>query len=188
VNCRKSLDEAQAAFEACDRGELDIAFVEIYSQSEAESEARRRGSAVVEAAYDAAESELDGRADGKHVISAFCQYGPAQAAAADWDSGLREAARRQVFELIDRFAPGTSDSVIECEVLAPPDVEERIGLTGGCIFQGECFPEQMWDRRLAPRTPIDGFYLCGAATHPGGSVIGLNGRNAAMAALSDRSA
>ena len=43
----------------------------------------------------------------------------------------------------------------------------------------------MWDRRLAPRTPVEGFYLCGAATHPGGSVIGLNGRNAAMALLAD---
>jgi phytoene dehydrogenase-like protein len=184
VNCRKSLDEAQAAFDACDRGELDIAFVEIYSQSEAESEARRRGSAVVEAAYGTAMAR-SGQADGKHVISAFCQYGPAEAEAADWDSGLREAARRQVFELIDRFAPGTGDSVLECEVLAPPDVEKRIGLTGGCIFQGECFPDQMWNRRLAPRTPVDGFYLCGAATHPGGSVIGLNGRNAAMAVLAD---
>jgi phytoene dehydrogenase-like protein len=44
----------------------------------------------------------------------------------------------------------------------------------------------MWDRRLAARTPVDGLYLCGAATHPGGSVIGLNGRNAAMAAMGDR--
>jgi phytoene dehydrogenase-like protein len=28
-------------------------------------------------------------------------------------------------------------------------------------------------------------YLCGACTHPGGSVIGINGRNAAMAILED---
>ena len=76
--------------------------------------------------------------------------------------------------------------MLEHEVLARPDIEERIGLTGGCIFQGECFPDQMWDRRLAARTPVDGFYLCGAATHPGGSVIGLNGRNAAMALLADQ--
>jgi phytoene dehydrogenase-like protein len=43
----------------------------------------------------------------------------------------------------------------------------------------------MWDRRLEPRTPVEGLYLCGAATHPAGSVIGLNGRNAAMALLED---
>ena len=43
----------------------------------------------------------------------------------------------------------------------------------------------MWEQRLAPRTPVPGLYLCGAATHPGGSVIALNGRNAAMAVLAD---
>jgi phytoene dehydrogenase-like protein len=44
----------------------------------------------------------------------------------------------------------------------------------------------MWDRRFAPRTPVPGLYLCGAATHPGGSVMAINGRNAAMALLADR--
>jgi phytoene dehydrogenase-like protein len=43
----------------------------------------------------------------------------------------------------------------------------------------------MWWRRLAPRSPGGGVFLCGAATHPAGSVIGLNGRNAAMAVLAD---
>ena len=46
-------------------------------------------------------------------------------------------------------------------------------------------PDQMWDRRLDHRTEIPGLYLCGAATHPAGSVIALNGRNAAMAVLED---
>jgi phytoene dehydrogenase-like protein len=43
----------------------------------------------------------------------------------------------------------------------------------------------MWERRLTPRTPVPGLYLCGAATHPGGSVIGANGRNAAMVVVAD---
>jgi len=43
----------------------------------------------------------------------------------------------------------------------------------------------MWESRLSARTPVDGLWFCGAATHPGGSVIGLNGRNAAMAILAD---
>ena len=38
------------------------------------------------------------------------------------------------------------------------------------------------------RTPIEGLYLCGAATHPAGSVIALNGRNAAMAVIEDAGA
>ena len=75
------------------------------------------------------------------------------------------------------------ECVDELQVLGPPDIEERIGLSGGHIFQGQVLPEQMWDRRLEAETPIDGLYLCGAATHPGGSVIALNGRIAAMRAL-----
>ena len=41
----------------------------------------------------------------------------------------------------------------------------------------------MWEKRLAYKTPMDGVYLCGAATHPGGSVMGVNGRNAALEVL-----
>jgi len=70
-------------------------------------------------------------------------------------------------------------------VLGPPDIESRIGLTGGNIFQGEALPDQMWDRGLPSRTPLEGLYLCGAGAHPVGSVIALNGRNAAMAVLED---
>ena len=164
VNCRESLDDAQAAFEAAERGELSVGFTEIYSQTSADPTVAPPG---------------------KHVISVFSQYAPADKDVSEWDAGLRERAADQVFALIERYAPGFRDQVLEHEVLGPPDIEERIGLTGGCIFPGECVPDQMWDKRLAPRTPVDGFYLCGAATHPGGSVIGLNGRNAAMALLAD---
>jgi len=163
VNCRESLDDAQAAFEACERGELQIAFTELYSQT--------AGDATV-------------APPGRHVISVFCQYAP-DAPLAAWDAGLRDEAAGQVFALIERFAPGFREHVLEHEVLAPPDIEERIGLSGGNIFQGECFPDQMWEGRLQSRTPVEGLYFCGAATHPGGSVIGLNGRNAAMAVLED---
>ena len=75
--------------------------------------------------------------------------------------------------------------MIDAQVLGPPDIEKKVGLTGGHIFQGECLPPYMWDKRLTARTPMPGFYLCGACTHPGGSVIGVNGRNAAMAVLND---
>ena len=61
----------------------------------------------------------------------------------------------------------------------------RVGLTGGHIFQGEILPQYMWDQRLPARTPMPGVYLCGACTHPGGSVIAVNGRNAAMEVLQD---
>ena len=102
----------------------------------------------------------------------------------DW-STRRDEVAKQFIDLIARFAPNFGDIIEAYEVLGPPDIEERIGLTQGNIFQGEVTPDQMWEHRLTPRTPIDGFYFCGAATHPGGSVIALNGRNAAMAVLAD---
>jgi phytoene dehydrogenase-like protein len=119
--------------------------------------------------------------EGKHVMSAFCQYVPYEF---DWDARRDEIADR-VETSIERFAPGFRDLVEHREALAPPDVERKIGLTGGHIFQGECLPEFMWDRRLPYRTGAEGVYLCGAGTHPGGSVIAVNGRNAAQAVLSD---
>jgi phytoene dehydrogenase-like protein len=76
-------------------------------------------------------------------------------------------------------------AVLDAQVLGPPDIERKVGLTGGHIFQGECLPAYMWSNRLSARTPMEGVYLCGACTHPGGSVIGINGRNAAMAVLKD---
>ena len=122
--------------------------------------------------------------EGRHVMSAFCQYVPYRLADGDWDTRRDEMADR-VERSIERFAPGFRELVVEREALAPPDVERKIGLTGGHIFQGECLPEFMWDRRLAYRTGADGVYLCGAGTHPGGSVIAANGRNAALAVLAD---
>jgi len=117
-------------------------------------------------------------------MSVFAQYVPHTLADGNWDE-RRDDIADAALASITRFAPDVVDVVEHRQVLAPPDVEARIGLTGGHIFQGECLPDQMWDRRFAPRTPIAGLYLCGAATHPGGSVIGLNGRNAAMAVVAD---
>jgi phytoene dehydrogenase-like protein len=163
VTVTHGLDATQEAFEACKRGEPRVAWAELYFQT----------------AYDQSVAP-----PGQHVMSAFAQYAPYELAEGDWDSRRGEIGE-QVLDLIETYAPDLRECVIETEVLGPPDVEERIGLTGGNIFQGETLPDQMWDRRLASRTPVEGLYLCGAATHPAGSVIGLNGRNAAMAVLED---
>lgn len=117
-------------------------------------------------------------------MSMFTQYVPYRFAAGDWDSH-REAARRLALRALADFCCNIPDAVIDAEVLGPPDIEKRVGLTGGHIFQGECLPPFMWSNRLSSRTPMSGVYLCGAATHPGGSVIAANGRNAAMAVLAD---
>ncbi len=163
VDVTGGLEEAQRCFEACDRGEPAVGFGEIYLQT----------------GYDPSPAP-----EGHHLLSVFGQYAPYELASGTWDERRGEVAQ-QFISLIERFAPGFTETIEHHEVLGPPDIEERIGLTGGNIFQGEVTPDQMWEHRLTPRTPVDGFYFCGAATHPGGSVIALNGRNAAQAILAD---
>ena len=121
---------------------------------------------------------------GKHTMSVFAQYVPHTFASGSWDDH-REAARALALKSIGRFCSNIPAAVEDAQVLGPPDIEAKVGLTGGHIFQGEILPQYMWSNRLKARSPMPGFYLCGACTHPGGSVIAINGRNAAMAVLKD---
>jgi phytoene dehydrogenase-like protein len=121
---------------------------------------------------------------GQHTMSIFAQYVSYTFAGGSWDTH-RDEVRRLALNSLGRFCSNIPDAVLDAQVLGPPDIEAKVGLTGGHIFQGECLPQYMWSRRLSARTPMPGVYLCGAATHPGGSVIGINGRNAAMAVLRD---
>jgi phytoene dehydrogenase-like protein len=163
ISVTTGMDDAQRAFENCRRGIVDPGFAELYLQS----------------TYDQTVAP-----PGKHTLSAFVQYAPYRLAEGTWD-GRRDKIGKLILDRVARFAPDIHDCVDHAEVLGPPDIEARIGLTKGHIFQGETMPDQMWADRLTPRTPIPGVYLCGAATHPAGSVIALNGRNAAMALLAD---
>jgi phytoene dehydrogenase-like protein len=127
---------------------------------------------------------------GKHLMSMFVQYAPYRLAEGSWDTERDRFADR-CFEVLERYAPGFTASVIAREVLAPPDLEQRFGLTGGNIFQGAMTLPQLFFMRPLPglarhRMPVRDLYLCGAATHPGGGVMGACGRNAAREILRDR--
>lgn len=121
---------------------------------------------------------------GTHTMSVFAQYVPYKFAHGTWDE-RRDDVRKLALDSLARFCSNIPAAVIDAQVLGPPDIEKKVGLTGGHIFQGECLPPYMGSNRLSSRTPMKGVYLCGACTHPGGSVIGINGRNAAMAVLKD---
>ncbi len=120
--------------------------------------------------------------EGVHTMSVFAQSVPHTFAEGNWET-RRTDVQNVAIQSIGRFCENLERSVLEVQVLGPPDIEREVGLTGGQIFQGECLPSYMWDRRLTPNTPMPGFFLCGAATYPGGSVMGINGRNAAMEVL-----
>lgn len=121
---------------------------------------------------------------GKHIVSCFAQYVPYHLNGG-WDDASRQEVGNKVISEIERHAPGISDLIEHIEVSVPPDIEKKIGLTGGHIFQGDCTPERMWSNRPDYKTAYEGVYLCGAGTHPGGSVIAVNGHNAAMRVLRD---
>jgi len=121
---------------------------------------------------------------GVHTLSVFSQYVPHRFAEGSWDTRREEVGRR-VVDSIGRFTSNLPGAIIDLEVLGPPDIERRVGLTGGHIFQGEILPQYMWERRLTARTPMRGVYLCGVGTFPGGSVIAVHGRNTAMQVLAD---
>ena len=162
INAPLTKSEWKASFAAAQNGNLsNHLWCELYFQS----------------AHDSTVSPT-----GQHTMSIFAQYVPYAFGSGSWDT-RRDEVRRLALNSLGRFCSNIPAAVLDVQVLGPPDIEEKVGLTGGHIFQGECLPPYMWSRRFSARTPMPGVYLCGAATHPGGSVIGVNGRNAAMAVL-----
>jgi phytoene dehydrogenase-like protein len=122
--------------------------------------------------------------DGRHTLSIFAQYFPYELAEGTWD-GRRDEIARHTLKRFAEYAPNVMDSIVAMQVLAPPDIEARFGLTGGHIFQGELVPEQAFDMRPVPGSttyegPIHGLYLCGSGAWPGGCVMGAPGHNAAQ--------
>lgn len=123
--------------------------------------------------------------DHGHVLSAFTQWAPRIGASA-W-AARKSDVQKAVIAAIARYAPNFEHSVVEAEVLGPPDLEERFGLTGGDIFHGSILPEQSFGNRFAYRSAVSGLYLCGSGARPGGGVMGAAGRNAARVILTDLS-
>lgn len=122
---------------------------------------------------------------GQHVMSVNVAHAP-YSAALDPD-----ALGETVTGLIERHAPGFSDSILARDALGPREIEQRFGIRGGHWHHGDIALDQFFMVRPVPgwahyRTPVDGLYLCSAGTHPGGGVTGTNGINAAREILRDR--
>ena len=125
---------------------------------------------------------------GRHLMSMFTQYAPYRLNDGPWTDALRNEYADRCFDVVERYAPGFKDSVIDRQILTPVDLEATFGLTGGSIFQGAMPLHQLFAFRPVPgyagyTTPIQGLFLCGAATHPGGGVMGAAGWNAARVML-----
>lgn len=125
---------------------------------------------------------------GQHVASLFCQH-VNPVVDGGWDMH-RDTVARLMIRTVDAVAPNFAASVLGHEALSPLDLERRFGLVGGDIFHGALGLDQMFSARPLLgqgnyRGALDGLFLCGSGTHPGGGVTGLPGRNAARAILQD---
>jgi phytoene dehydrogenase-like protein len=124
---------------------------------------------------------------GQHVMSIFVQYAPYQLNGG-WTDARREAFGDTVVKTLARYAPNIESLILHRQVLTPADIESITGLSEGNIFQGELALQQLFFLRPVPqwaryRTPIRGYWQCGAGTHPGGGIMGASGRLAAQEIL-----
>jgi phytoene dehydrogenase-like protein len=164
-----SVHYLQKAWEDCEQGRpSEKPFMEAYIQS-----ATEEGLAP----------------EGRHTMSLFCQYAPYALAEGSWEERHDEIGAN-IVETFAEYAPNLPNAIEHIEVLGPPDIEERIGITGGNIFHGEILPDQMFEGRPVPgysgyRTPVENLYLCGSGAWPGGAVFGAPGRNCALEVLAD---
>ena len=164
ISIAPSIDFMQRAFEDARRGQpSDYPYMNVYAQSAVDDTMAPPG---------------------KHILSIFAQYFPYELADGGWET-RREAVADHVLARLGEYAPNVPGAVIARQVLAPPDIEARFGMTGGHIFHGELVPEQAFDLRPVPGSrsyegPIGGLYLCGSGAWPGGCVMGAPGHNAAQ--------
>jgi phytoene dehydrogenase-like protein len=121
---------------------------------------------------------------GKHFMSCFVQYCPAQIEGRDWTDEERERFGQTVIDQIGNYSPDFKSLIEHVEIRTPAVIEDEIGITEGNIFHGELTMDQLMFNRPIPgyaqyRGPVGGMYMCGSSTHPGGGVMSAPGCNAA---------
>ena len=121
--------------------------------------------------------------EGKHVVTIDVNSQPYTLAEGSWDD-IRDKVADRAIAKIGEYFPNLPGSILERQVLAPPDLERVLGISGGHALHGEMAFDQLFNLRPVRgwgeyRTPIKDLWICGAGTHPGGGVTGANGRNCA---------
>jgi phytoene dehydrogenase-like protein len=119
---------------------------------------------------------------GRHSAALFVQWVPYDIRGSTW-ADEEDRYVRHLLSICDRFAPGTSDLVVDQFVLHPKRIEEHFGMTYGHIHHVD--NSFGFADRLPAVTPIPGLYSASAGCHPGGSVIGAAGYIAAKRMLRD---
>ena len=127
----------------------------------------------------------------RHNVSLWSQWHRYDLAGGrSWDA-VRDQAAQLVIGQVERFAPGFADTIEHLHVQTPLDLERELGLRRGNVMHVEMGLDAMFALRPLPglasyRGPVEGLYLTGASTHPGGGVFGASGRSAARVLLAAR--
>jgi phytoene dehydrogenase-like protein len=120
---------------------------------------------------------------GRHVMSIHVLFVPYDLGP---DPGRAHAQLlNNVVETLERHSPGLGRRIIDSELLTPADLEREFRISGGHWHHGALSFDQFFITRPVPgatryATPLNGLYLCGAGCHPGGGVMAVAGRNAAL--------
>jgi phytoene dehydrogenase-like protein len=125
---------------------------------------------------------------GKHVMSAVVQYAP-YGLKGGWNDEAKAAFMKAIIDTLSKYMPDIEQRITASELLTPADIEREFHISGGHWHHAELSLDQFMFVRPVNgaaqyKMPIDGVYLCGAGTHPGGGVSGAAGRNAARTILS----
>jgi phytoene dehydrogenase-like protein len=151
----------------------------------------------IEHAYDdakygrtSAHPYFEAHSEGDTIV-AFVQYVPY--ADGDWSAERRRTFVDAIRLRLERAIPAVAGTITSADLETPRDREEMYGMTGGHPYQGDHTLDQILFMRPVPgwsryRTPVEGLFLCGAGTHPGGSIAGGAGWLAAREILGRRGA
>jgi phytoene dehydrogenase-like protein len=165
----ETLDDMERAFDAAKYGRFSPSpLLEIYSPSTADPALAPAGHAVV---------------------SMLVHFAPHSLRAGWGDATRAELGDAAVAELA-RYAPSVTGAIVAREVLTPADIEARYGTTTGHVFHGDHALDQLVARPFPEcaryATPIEGLFLCGSGSHPGGGITCGPGALAAAAMLAAR--
>ncbi|HEY9763440.1 MAG TPA: NAD(P)/FAD-dependent oxidoreductase [Trichocoleus sp.] len=108
-----------------------------------------------------------------------------------WTEELKNQVADRVIDKIAEYAPNVKDAVIARQVESPADLSDRLGVHKGNFYHIDMTLDQMVFFRPLPeianyKTPVEGLYLTGAGTHPGGSISGMPGRNCARMFINEQ--
>lgn len=124
--------------------------------------------------------------DGQHIMNIQIQYAPFNVKGG-WENKKTECIDN-VLTILEKYAPGIKSCITGQDFISPNDIEKNFNVTGGHWHHGEIQIDQLFMLRPIPgaaqyKTPVNGLYMCGAGTHPGGGMTGIPGKNAAHEVL-----